>query len=445
MIRFLQKDSRIIKGIFIVIIGLAVVTMVITLVPGIFQDSAGSGDTYATVRGGGWLGRFFGPSTDITNAEVQAAASRQLQQQRLPDFVLPFMIQRVGQGLIQQAIMLQESDRLGLKVTNDDLRQFLHTGQFGLAIFPNGQYIGDSKYASLVQDNFGISTQDFEKQLTKEIQFNRLRQFVTGGVSVSKREIEDSYSQQGTKIKFEYAVLSSDELRKQINPGDADLQAFFKQNAAKYASAVPETRQVAYIAFGEGQIPGGTPQVTPAEIQQYYSQHQKEFEVPDQVKVRHILIKLAPGADAAANAAALQKAESILKQIKAGGNFAELAKNNSDDPGSKGQGGELGFLKRGATVPEFDKAAFSMSAGQTSGIIKTQFGYHILQVEEKDVAHARSLDEVRPVIEANLTRQKEAQSRQDLLPSSWLRRSAEEWNAEDRGCASPSVDNHGLP
>ena len=367
MIRFLQKDNRIIKGIFIAIIGLAVITMVITLVPGIFQDTASTADNYATVRHAGLFSRFLGPSTDITNVEVQQVASRQLQQQRLPDMLLPYMMPRAGQMLIQQAIMLQEANHLGLTVTDDDLRQFLHTGQFGLALFPNGQYIGDDKYASLIQNNFGISRQDFETQLKKEIQVNRLRELVTGSATVSDTDVRTAYREQGTKVKFEYAILSAEDLRKQINPSDTELQAFFKQNSAKYANAIPETRKVEYIAIGEGDIPGGTPQVSAAEIQQYYNQHQKEFELPEQVKVRHILIKTPPGGDAAANAAALKKAEEVLKEVKSGGNFAELAKKNSDDPGSKDQGGELGFLKRGATVPEFDKAAFTLGARSNLG------------------------------------------------------------------------------
>src|SRR4051794_33376854 len=295
MIRFLQKDNRVIKGIFWVIIGLAVVTMVITLVPGIFQDSAATTDNYATVRHAGFFSRILGPSTDITNVEVQQVASRQLQQQRLPDMLLPYMMPRAGQMLIQQAIMLQEANHLGLSVTDDDLRQFLHTGQFGLAIFPNGKYIGDDAYASLIQTNFGISRQDFEKQLKKEIQVNRLRELVTGSASVSDTEVRDAYREQGTKIKFEYAILNSEDLRKQINPSEMELQAFFKQNSAKYANAIPETRKIEYIAVGEGDIPGGAPQVSPAEIQQYYNQHQKEFELPEQVKVRHILIKTQGG------------------------------------------------------------------------------------------------------------------------------------------------------
>jgi peptidyl-prolyl cis-trans isomerase D len=410
MIRFLQKDSRAVKAIFIVIISVACITMVVTLVPGIFSDQASNSDTYATIHGAGFFGRIFGPTDDVSTQEVQQLAQRMMQRQQLPDFVLPFMMQRVGQGLIQQHIELQEANHLGVNVTDDDLRAFLKTGTWGQVLFPNGHYIGDDQYASLVSQNFGISRETFETELKKEIQENRLRSFVTAGVTVSDQQVRDSYTQQGTKIKFDYAVLSADDLRKTINPTDAELQTFFKQNAARYAKAVPEARKIEYIAFTTANLPGGAPQVTDAEVQPYYNQHQKDYQVDDQVKVRHILIKVDPSADAKADAAAKQKAEDILKQLRNGGNFADLAKQNSDDPGSKDQGGELGFIKHGVTVPEFDKAAFALQPGQTSDLVRTKFGYHIIQSEEKQTAHTRSLDEVKPTIVALLTRQNEAQA-----------------------------------
>lgn len=411
MIRFLQKDSRVVKTIFIVIIAVACITMVITLVPGIFSNEVSSSDTYATIRGAGFLGRFFG-GDDISTQEVQQLAQRMMQRQQMPDFILPYMMQRAGQGLIQQHVELQEANRLGVSVTDDDLRTFLHTGMWGQVLFPNGHYIGDAEYASLVSQNFGISRDTFEKELKKEIQENRLQSFVTAGVTVSDQQVRDSYRQQGTKIKFDYAVISTDDLRKTINPTDAELQTFFKQNAARYAKAIPEARKLEYIAFTTANLPGGAPQVTDAEVQQYYSQHQKDYQVEDQVKVRHILIKVDPNADAKTDAAAKQKAEDILKQLRNGGNFAELAKKNSDDPGSKDQGGELGFIKHGVTVPEFDKAAFALQPGQISDLVKTKFGYHIIQSEEKQTAHTRPLDEVKPTIMSLLTRQKEAQAQQ---------------------------------
>ena len=412
MIRFLQADNRLVKSIFWIIISVACITMVITLVPGIFNDSASAADTYASIRGSGLLGRYVGTPVEISTTDVQQMSQRMLQQQKLPDFVLPYMMQRVGQGMIQQAVLLQEANRLGLQVTDQGLASFLHSGMYGQVLFPNGQYIGDAQYKQLIEDHFQISTQKFETEVKKEIEENRLKALVTGGITVSDKEVRDYYRNQGTKIKFAYAVLSADELQKQINPTDAELQTYFKQNAAKYANAIPEARKIEYIAFGDGQEPGGTPQVSEAEVQQYYSQHQSDYKVDEQVKVRHILIKVDPGADAKAAGAAKIKAEDLLKQIKGGANFADLAKKNSDDPGSKEQGGELGFIKRGATVPEFDQAAFSLAPGQTSGVIKTKYGYHILQVEEKQSAHTKPLDEVKTTILALLTRQKGSQQEQ---------------------------------
>ena len=142
--------------------------------------------------------------------------------------------------------------------------------------------------------------------------------------------------------------------------------------------------------------------VTAADLEKYYKDHQEQFKVPDRVKVRHILIKtpsVLPGAkpDEKAVAEARKKAEDILKQVKSGGNFAELAKKNSDDPGSKAAGGELGWIVKGQTVPEFEKAAFSLDKGQTSDLVQTTYGFHIIQTEEKDVAHQKTLAEVKAV------------------------------------------------
>jgi peptidyl-prolyl cis-trans isomerase D len=408
MIRFLQKDNRVVKIIFVVIIAVAVVTMVITLVPGIFADENTSSDTYASVHSGGFMGRFFGDSTTISTPEVQQVAERILQQKKYPEMVLPYLMPQAAQALIQRAVLLQEADRLGLKVGDGDLRRALQTGPFAQMLFPNGQFIGEDGYANFVQNYFRTSIQDFESQIKKELEINRLEAMVTGGVTVSDQDVRDAYRQQATKIKFDYAVINSEDLRKQINPTDAELQAFFKQSAARYKDAVPETRKLAYIALNQTDVPGGAPVVPEQQIQQYYQSHQKDYQVPEEVKVRHILIKVDAGADAKVDAAAKQKAEDLLKQIKGGADFAALAKANSDDPGSKEQGGELGMIQRGVTVPSFEKAAFGLAPGQISDVIKTQFGYHIIKVEEKQTAHLKPLDEVKAQILATLTRQAEA-------------------------------------
>jgi peptidyl-prolyl cis-trans isomerase D len=397
MIRILQQDNKAIKAIFAVIIGLAVVTMVITLVPGIFDNTGAGADTatYATVREPGFFNKIFGETQTVTQTDVARQAEQQLQQQKLPEFLLSYMEQRAGQALIQQAILKLEGDRLGLQVTDADLARELHQGQLGQILFPNGKYIGDDEYMNFVQNQLQMRVPEFEALVKKEMEQNRLEALITGGVTVSDNDVRNAYRVQGTKVKFDYAVVSADDIAKTIDPSDSDLQAYFKKNQASYATAVPETRKIEYFSFGEDQLPGGKPQVTDADIQAYYNAHQADYQVKDRVRVRHILIAVKPGADAATDAAAKAKAEDLLKQIRAGGDFAALAKANSDDPGSKTQGGELGFLTPGQTVPEFDKTAFSLQLGQTSSVIKTQFGYHILQVEEKETAHTKPLAEVK--------------------------------------------------
>ena len=108
----------------------------------------------------------------------------------------------------------------------------------------------------------------------------RLQALITGGVTVGDQEVDDDYRKQNIKIKFDYAVISSDDLRKTINPSDSDLEAFFKKNAARYATAVPEERKITYFAFTPNQLPGGVPQPTQQEIQQYFTAHQSEYRCP---------------------------------------------------------------------------------------------------------------------------------------------------------------------
>lgn len=408
MIRILQQDNRITKILFAVIIGFAIITMVITLVPGVFDSSSvNDANTFAVVREPGLLGRLGIDSSTVRMNEVNQLAARQLQQQRLPEFLLPYMSQRAGQILVQRQILKHEADRLNLQVTDEDLRRELETGPFAQYLFPGGKYIGDDAYMNFVQNFFQVGRSDFESQVKSDMELQRLQALITGGVSVSDQAVREAYRTQGTKVKFDYAVISADDLRKTINPSDADLEKFFKDNQARYATAVPETRKIEYVSFDASNLPGGKPQVGDADIQAYYNQHQSQFQVKEQVKVRHILISVPNGADSKTDAAAKAKAEDLLKQIKGGANFAELATKNSDDPGSKSQGGELGWLDRGRTVPEFDKVAFSLAPGQTSDVIKTQFGYHILQVEEKKTAHLRPLAEVKseiiPILEQQRT------------------------------------------
>jgi peptidyl-prolyl cis-trans isomerase D len=416
MIRILQQDNKATKIIFAVIIGAACLSMVAYLIPGI-GDNAGTANAagvYATVRDPGVLGRFTAEPTSISTQEVTQLAQMQLQRQKLPDFLLPYMMTRAGQIMVQQAILKHEADRLHLQVSDEDLARELRTGQFGQYLFPNGKYIGDDAYINFVQTYFQLSRSEFETRVKQDMELNRLQALITGGVTVSDAAVREAYRTQGMKVKFDYAVVSGEDLRKTINPTDAELQDFFKKNASRYATAIPETRKIEYVAFNASNLPGGKPAVSDSDIQAYYSQHQDQYQVKEQVKTRHILIAVPAGADSKTDAAAKAKAQDLLNKIKGGANFADLAKANSDDPGSKAQGGELPMIPTAGLDPAYAKAAMALNPGQTSDLVRSQFGYHIIQTEQKDAAHVQPLSEVKSAIEPIVEQQKAGAAEQSF-------------------------------
>jgi peptidyl-prolyl cis-trans isomerase D len=346
-------------------------------------------------------------------ADVQRQTRRQMQQQHLPDYAMQFLVNRIGQQQVERAVLVREADRLGLQVSDDDLRRELRTGPLSQYLFPDGNFIGDDRYMSFVDQFFGISVAQFEEEVKQDLELQRLESLVTGGVTISNSEVLANYMQQGVKVKFAYATISAADLAKTINPSDAQLQAFFKQNASRYANAVPEQRKLALFSFDDASLPGGHPQVSDAEVQAYYNAHQSDYQVPQEVKTRHILITVARGAPASADAAAKAKAEDILKQLQAGANFADLAKKYSEDPGSKDQGGELPMMPTSNLDQAYAKAAMALNPGQTSGLVRSQFGYHIIQTEAKQTAHTKPLTEVHDAIVAQLESQKAASAAQN--------------------------------
>ena len=416
MIRILQQDNRLTKAIFALVIGAAIITMVITLVPGIFDngDTTNDATVYAKIRTPGFFGKFSGDTAEVKTAEVERITEQQIQQQHLPDFYKTFLEARVGQQQVERAVLQHEADRLGLAVSDDDLRTFLQKGTLSQYLFPEGKFIGQDAYINFVQQYFQVSVPEFENEVKSDLEVQRLESMVTGGVTVSDAAVRADYMQQGTKVKFDYAVILGSDLKKTINPSDADLQAFFKQNAARYATAIPETRKIELFAFNASDVPGAKAAPSDAEIQAYYNAHQDQYKVPEQVKTRHILITVAKGADAKTDAAAKAKAADILKQVKAGGNFADLAKKYSDDPGSKDQGGDLPMIATSSLDPAYAKAAMALNPGQTSDLVRSSFGYHIIQTEAKDQAHAKSLAEVKDTIVATLQQQQLGNAEQDF-------------------------------
>jgi peptidyl-prolyl cis-trans isomerase D len=407
MIRFLQTPGKtkkiVLGGLLLIICG----AMVITLIPGgILGDAFGFGRPQGNVIAK--VG-----DQEVTTTEVQETARQMGKQQfprGFPQQFMPFLMQRAAQQLILQKAMMAEAHRMGFKVTDAELRDELQHGPFASALFPGGNFVGEENYQNFVQSNFSMGVQQFEELLKKDLLIRKLRAAVEGGVTVSDQEIAQQYQRENTQVKFDYAVLTMEDLMKQVHPTEAELKTYFDQHKQQYANAIPEKRQARYIVIDTAKV-WQQVQVTPQELQQYYNSHRDQYRVPEQVNVRHILIKTpAPSPDGkvdeAAVKAAREKADSILKQLQGGANFAELAKKYSEDPGSKDNDGSLGWIQRGQTVPEFEQAAFSLPKGQTSGIVRSTFGFHIIHVDDKQEAHVKPLDEVKSQIEPLLAADK---------------------------------------
>ncbi len=393
MIKFLQKPGKVKKYILGGIILIFCGAMVISLTPMGNSYNAGSPGVLAKVDG-----------EEITLQEAQQAAKQMAQQQlrgrSIPASLLPFFTQQAVERLVTQKAALAEAERMGLRVTDEDLRNYLKKIP---ALFPNGQYIGDEAYSALLQQN-GVTVAQFEADTKKQLLIGMLQNVVEGSATVSDQEMQQEFVRRNTKVKFEYAVLTYDDILKQIKPTDAELKAFFERNKERYKNAVPEKRELQYVAIDPAKLADKV-QVTPQDLRSYYSQHQDEYRVPEEVTLRQILIKTS-GTDQKALDAARAKAQDVLNKVKAGGNFADLAKKYSEDPSTASNGGLLGAVRRGQTMPEIDKAAFSMNKGQTSDLLQTALGFFIIKVDDRQAAHLKSLDEVKSEIEPVIARDK---------------------------------------
>ncbi len=416
MIRFLQTPGPLKKIILGGILLVICVMMVITLIPGggFLNDMFSSGVTQSGV-----LARIGDQDVSLQEVSQQARLiGRQQFKGNIPPQIMPYLMQRAAQGMITQKALVYEADRMGLGVTDEELRVYLHQGQMGQMIFPGGTFIGQQAYEDMIQNQFNMGVQQFEREVKAEIAQQKLLALINGVVSVSDKDVAEQVQKQGVKVKFEYAVLTLDDIKKQIKPTDAELKAFYDQNKAQYANSIPEKRKARYIVIDTPKLADKI-SVTPAQLQQYYNQHQDEYRLPETVTVRHILIKTpTPDADGKVDQkgvdAARAKAEDIEKQLKGGANFADLAKKYSEDPGSAQNGGLLPPLTHGRTVPEFDQAAFSTPVGQTTGVIRTSYGFHIIHVEAKQQARLKPLDEVKSQIEPIIKQQEAGAQAQNL-------------------------------
>ncbi len=411
MIRQLQNAGPTVKIILGALLVLICASMAITLIPGGIGSSLGIGAPPAGVLA--TIG-----DQQVTVPEVQRQARAMIRQQ-FPrggpqvSMLLPYVAGQAAEQLINEKALVAEAHHMGLRVNDDELRDEFQHGQYSGTFFPDGKFIGQEEYENLLQRN-DLTVAQFEQSEKDRILIRKLQALVSSSAFVGDAEVRDEFSRRNTKVKFEYAVVTQADILKGLHPAEAELKAYYESHKAAYNNSIPEKRQIKYVVVDSAKIAAAAT-ATEQDLQAYYDQHREEYRVPEQVKVSHILIKTplpAPGAkeDEKAMADARAKAEGVLKELKAGGDFSKLAEKYSDDPGSAKSGGELGWIGRGRTVPEFEKAAFSLGKGQSSDLVKSSYGFHIIRVEDKHDAHLKTLAEVKSEIEEKVKQQKTARA-----------------------------------
>lgn len=346
--------------------------------------------------------------TAITLPEFQTAYQNlyNFYQQQYKDRFTPELAQTLGlkrqvlDNLIQRHLLLQEAQKEGLVVTNAEL--IAHIQEYP-AFQVEGKF-DKERYRRLLQLN-RLSPGEFEQRQKHDLLIAKLERMITESVRVSEAELKEAYAKEYGKIKFRFLTLTPSFFESDISAQiqKEEIEKYYQENKELFRK--PEQIQVSYLLVEskpfEEQVT-----ITEEAVTQYYNAHKEAYRREERVRARHILIKVDPGAKPEEEGQAKARAEEILRQVKAeGADFAQIAKEVSEDPSSAQRGGDLGYFGRGAMVKPFEEMAFTLQPGEISPLVRTNFGYHIIRVEDKQEAGYQPLEEIKELLTEQLKRE----------------------------------------
>jgi peptidyl-prolyl cis-trans isomerase D len=336
-----------------------------------------------------------GSKISIEEARNAWLRQQSMWQQRLGGAEMPPPLRtrlqdQVLESLIRRSLLTQRSHDLGYRVSDAALREAV---QGEPAFQVDGHYEPELAKAALAQA--GISVETYKEQLRTDLQQLQLEggirasDFLTPAERTRLTDLEDQ------QREVRYLVLPADRFRSSIKVDDAAVQGYYKEHLAQYMN--PESVRLQYAELRLEAL-AAQQELSDVELQAAYEKAKSRLEVPEKRRARHILIT---GKD---DAAALAQAQQVLSQAKSGGDFGALAKQYSQDPGSAQNGGDLGWAERSSFVKPFADALFAMKVGEIAGPVKTQFGYHIIRLDEIQPGKSKSFEEARPELEAQVRR-----------------------------------------
>ena len=278
--------------------------------------------------------------------------------------------------LIERTLLCQLAKKMEITATDEELVDRLK--RYEMFLNEKGD-IDNDRIVNILEKN-RIDPKNFMEEQKQEILVEKMKKLVEDSAKVSSSIVRDEYIKKYEKIMVEYVFVLNDFYKDNVNINESDLKSYFDKNKENYRK--PKTRKIKYTIIDTRGVDKNI-KVEENEVRDYYNKNIDLYRAKDkEVKARHILFSLKPGATKEEEEIVKKKAEKVLKEAKSGKDFTALAQLNSEEPMATINGGNLGYFSRGKMVPEFEKAAFSLQKGEISNLVKTNFGYHIVKVED---------------------------------------------------------------
>jgi peptidyl-prolyl cis-trans isomerase D len=389
MITVMRRYRRVLQVGLLVVIAAFVITSVVVSGSNSFRDGPAA-DSVATVNG---------ESIPVERYQRRYQAYLDAYAQIYRDRFSPDLAERMGlsqqvvNDLVQETLVVQRARAEGLEITDAELNaqiqaipSFQESGRFAM-----------KRYEEFLKRR-GLAAAAFEADVRRELTRMKVENTVRAGVKVADAEAEQAWRLRNENVRAAWALVEAAPLAAGVQVSDADLETYLKTHESEYRQ--PERRKIVYVTISPREF---TKPPSEAEVEKYYTEHAADYEKPAQVRAAHVLVRVPETGGSEAEDKAKAKVADVIRRARAGEDFAKLAREVSEDPGSKENGGDLGLVRKGEMVPQFEQAAFAMKAGEISTEpVRTPFGFHAVKVTEVQPGGKMPLREVAAQIRERL-------------------------------------------
>jgi peptidyl-prolyl cis-trans isomerase D len=359
------------------------------------------------IGAGNWAAKVEGDKVSVEEARDAWVQQQSQWESRmggeLPESLKKQLQDQLLESMVRTTLLTQRTRDMGYRVSDTQVLEALRAEP---AFQLDGKYSAELAKSRLAQVNIPIAA--FEADLRRNLQRTQLQNSIRISEFMTPRELGRLRALVDEQREVRYVQLQPEKFAGSAPIEDAKVQAFYKENQARFMT--PEWVRLAYGELRLDQLAAQI-QLADSEVRDAYDKAKDSYVEPEKRRGRHVLIQVGEGQD---DAAARKKADEVLAKANSGEDFAALAKTSSDDTGSAQNGGDLGWAERGYFVPEFADALFAMKPGEIRGPVKTQFGYHVIKLEEVQAGKARTFEEVRGELESQLRRDRAANSFGDM-------------------------------